>query len=1004
MRKMFNTLKSLVATAVMVSMLGTASLATSCVDEYDDTEIRNDLSSVKKELADLTKRVANLETKLNSEVAALKSMIDGLNVVVSADKVGDDWKITLADGTEFTVYGPCDFEDTDTDTDVDTSLVPKKDTDGVYYWAVVDDTLGEELTEEWLLVDGQKVPVFGAAECDCEPSEPCTCEPAELKFDVDATTGNLLVSIDGGKTYVDSGIKAENVCNCDPNAGGTTTEGGNCIIEDVDLWSEPGYAIFTLAGGETVKVEIAQDGAGIIANIKSGRMNFAFGEEKSADLSLENVVDIAVMTKPEGWRAKIEGNKLTITAPTEEAVTGGAEAEGTIRLHATSDEGQCKIAKLKVSTNQGITIEVDPKTGDMTITNPMVVEVDYGWQIVETFQSFRLGFAPLKTFEADPTAYLENLDNNYEDVHFYGDNLFDGYYEAGVCEVMVIETTVADAYYFGSYTDIPEGEQFAVWACPVDTSSYELTIEDMVYGVYKPAVNKVEQLSTSFCDVEVSIQLSGADSYEYVVGRKEDWVIADGSYDPIESALAEWKSYKPMYEQYGMTYYFGYGVGVVGDIDFEGSLAEFQTAGLYEADLLKPNTEYVLVVLPVEEGKAYDDYVAEDVQMYEFKTSGIVAGGNSTITITPTEVGYTSLKASIEYSDDVIAAYWNFFDPATEEIVAGGDTMANYMLEKGNITTYFPTNASKTYGLAMGQTLTLAVMALNAEGEYTLKTLDMTTATMQYSEETVAIDAIEPLNNSIAVTLSVSGGNVVKYRAYPLASYNLNYYTEEDIKNTLLTNSDDYYSYSTVKVADGTVTGKSGSWDADTNTLTINNCYNGTAYTVFVAAQFEDGTWSANMASAEATPQLVLDPFFDSKSTEYSTMQSTIGEPLIITDTIVVDGSYNEETQTFSGWLEGEYKFDKITEGMTVYAYVGDEETMSSQGGQRDKNRAAYVVDNGTALKSATETITFFINNGTKSIYYVVLDAEGNYYGLYTYSLEGVWNYFTTPQDPGIAQ
>ena len=163
MRKMFNTLKSLIATAVMVSMLGTASLATSCVDEYDDTDIKGQISQVQKDLKALTERVANLENKLNNEVSALKSMINDLNVVVSAEQVGDNWEITLSDGTEFTVYGPCDFEDTDTDTDCDTYLVPKQDTDGVYYWAIIYDNLGDDIEEEWLTVDGAKVPVFGAS-------------------------------------------------------------------------------------------------------------------------------------------------------------------------------------------------------------------------------------------------------------------------------------------------------------------------------------------------------------------------------------------------------------------------------------------------------------------------------------------------------------------------------------------------------------------------------------------------------------------------------------------------------------------------------------------------------------------------------------------------------------------------------------------------------------------------------------------------------------------------
>lgn len=980
---MFNTLKSLVGTVMMVSMLGTASLATSCYDEYDDTEIKGQISQIQNDLTALTQRVAKLENKLNDEVAALKSMIQDLNVVVSAEKVGDNWEIVLSDGTEFTVYGPCNVKDTDTDTDVDTYLVPKQDTDGVWYWAVVTDTLGEDITEEWLLVDGKKVPAFGQ-ECTCEPVEPCTCTAPELKFDVDAD-GNLLVSIDGGANWTNSGINANDFCGCTPNEGGneTTVVECNCIIADVDIWSKPGYAIFTTVDGDTFEVEVAQDGAGIVANIKGGRLNFTFGESKVADLDLKNVVDIAVMDKPEGWRAKIEGSKLTVTAPAEAAVTEGtADAEGYIRLHATSDEGTCKIAKVKVSTSAGLSIEVDAKSGDFVVYNPMVDEYT-DWRSGETyyeFSQFYIGYAPIAEFEADPAAYLETVFEGWGG-YMIGNNLYQGApYEAGVNEVMIFEFNIADICYALTYGELPEGEQYVVWACPMDDTGYNPNIEDVVYGYYKPSVAKVEQLSASFCDVEISVQLMGSTSYDIVIDLAQNWK-ANEYYDPFEMALEDWQYSKPMYENYGMEYHFGYGYGVTGDVVYEGSLAEFQKEiyQAYQADLLKPNTKYALVVLPIDEGKAYDAYTVKDILYYEFTTSGVEAGGNATITITPTSLEYTKIKASVELSDDVVLAYYNFMDPTNEAVVAGGETLANALLEGGYMTTEFPINATKS-SLSMGQTVTMAVMALDAEGKYTLATQDLSTPEMSYSTATVAIDEIKGLNNSISVKLSASD-TAVKYRVYPLASYNLYYYTEETIKNNLLTNGDEYYYYSTINVATGAVTGKSGQWDAATSTLTLGGVYNGTAYTVFVVAQFEDGSWSANMASAEATPALVLEPFFASTTTEAQAILTTLGDPMIYD--FAVDGN----------WLDFSVKFEKITEGMEIYVMCSEEEVMNSQAGPLDMQRAPYIVDNGTTLESADEHVTFYMNHNGKDLYYAVKDAEGNYYGTFTFDMGQVYDY-----------
>lgn len=561
-----------------------------------------------------------------------------------------------------------------------------------------------------------------------------------------------------------------------------------------------------------------------------------------------------------------------------------------------------------------------------------------------------------------------------------GNNLYQGDpYEAGVNEVMILEYNIADICYALTYGELPEGEQYVVWVCPMDETGYNPNIEDVVYGYYKPSVAKVEQLSASFCDVEISVLLSGSTSYDIVIDLASNWE-ANEYYDPFEAALADWQQSKPMYEQYGMEYHFGYGYGVTGDVVYEGSLSEFQKEvyQAYQADLLKPSTKYAMVVLPIDEGKAYDAYTVEDILFYEFTTSGVEAGGNATITITPTSLEYTKIKASVELSEDVVLAYYNFMDPTNEAVVAGGETLANALLENGYMTTEFPINATKT-SLSMGQTVTMAVMALDAEGKYTLATQDLSTPEMSYSTATVAIDEIKGLNNSISVKLSASD-TAVKYRVYPLASYNLDYYTEETIKNTLLTYGDEYYYYSTINVATGAVTGKSGQWDAATSTLTLGGVYNGTAYTVFVVAQFEDGSWSANMASAEATPQLVLEPFFASTTTEAQAIMTLLGEPMIYD--MAAEGN----------WLDFSVKFENMTEGMEIYIMCSEEEVMNNQAGPLDMQRAPYIVDNGSTLAQGEYT-TFFMNHNGKDLYYAVKDAEGNYYGTFTFDMGQVYDY-----------
>ena len=62
MRKIYSTLKSVVAGTLVAAM----TLAASC--SYDDTAIKKDVEQIKTDLATLTERVDALEDKLDSEV------------------------------------------------------------------------------------------------------------------------------------------------------------------------------------------------------------------------------------------------------------------------------------------------------------------------------------------------------------------------------------------------------------------------------------------------------------------------------------------------------------------------------------------------------------------------------------------------------------------------------------------------------------------------------------------------------------------------------------------------------------------------------------------------------------------------------------------------------------------------------------------------------------------------------------------------------------------------
>ena len=124
MRKIYSTLKSVVAATLVAAM----AFSVSC--SYDDTDMRNQMEQIKDKLEALTERVANLENKLQQEVDAVKALINAQVVITGVEKDADgNQTITLSNGETITVLAPVG--------------------------------------------------------CDCEPATPCTCDPLQYKVEND---------------------------------------------------------------------------------------------------------------------------------------------------------------------------------------------------------------------------------------------------------------------------------------------------------------------------------------------------------------------------------------------------------------------------------------------------------------------------------------------------------------------------------------------------------------------------------------------------------------------------------------------------------------------------------------------------------------------------------------------------------------------------------------------------------------------------------------------------
>lgn len=649
MRKLFTTLKSVVAAALVVSMVG----VTSC--SYDDTDLKNqvenlgeEVEQVKEDLATLTQRVADLEKKVADEVDALKGLIKNQVVVTSVVEENGGVTVTLSDGNEFTVYP----KTVDTDTDTDTYISVKADeTTGVYYWAIFNkDGFVEYLT---VGVSEERVPVFQEQED--------TCEPIDLKFQVNEATGTIEFSVDGGQTWTDSGVEV-GACDCE----GTVVSTGACIFKNVVVRDH--YVTFTLADGSEVVVFLAE-----LIEFEAGRDHFYVkpGEVKALPFVVnEQVEDISVMNQPMGWKASVELDEdqsavvepaqnayiLNIEGPSQEFVNAGyAEKTGAIQLHITTATGACKVVKVGVDLAE-ITLTVDAE-GNVTITSTMAsLQQQYGpmgWETVMGYDSMQIGMIHLSDYQSVDgdlsllfDEWLYPLDWNMPNATAYFDSLYtnimqsEPVYIEGEVEKLVFNTTIEQLLkeMYG-YPRLDPEESFAIFVIPTDaetgTPIFDQAIVAEFKQIFATATEVVEkrELDNAYFD----FKLKGAEGYYVAVINKAlvEEYFSYGGYAAHEDVVAEmlYFNYIPDYgwDVISWNSYYAPVAYVEGN-----HVGEYSIADIFGYNLLESGTEYYMTVV-AKDGENYP--TVEDLVLVEFATAN------------PPSLDFTKAVATFQPSD-----------------------------------------------------------------------------------------------------------------------------------------------------------------------------------------------------------------------------------------------------------------------------------------------------------------------------------------------------------------
>lgn len=335
-------------------LAGFGLLLTACGDDFDDSEIKNQLAGLEDRVKVLEETVASL----NQDIAGVQTLVEAMQNNVYVSKIVDTengYEVYFTNGEKITI---ADGKAGEAGADGATITVLAGE-DGAYYWAV---TINGQT--DFILVDGEKLPVKGE-----KGDSPL------MRVVMEGEVGYWEVSYDGGQTWerllLEDGTPV------------TTSGGAGGLFKEAYVDEEANTAVFVFLNGEKIEIELR---SALYINYKKEApetLVVAFGE--TATLEMEAVgVKQTVVTTPDEWKSSFNATTgvWSITAPTA-AHASCADLGGEVSLIYFGEENQSSVVTLKVSV--GIPVEVVGDGGSVEV--PYTFEGDYTVEPVESWIS-----------------------------------------------------------------------------------------------------------------------------------------------------------------------------------------------------------------------------------------------------------------------------------------------------------------------------------------------------------------------------------------------------------------------------------------------------------------------------------------------------------------------------------------------------------------------------------------------------------------------------------------
>ena len=736
MRKIYSTLKSVVAATLVAAM----TFAASC--SYDDTGVINQIEEIKVDLEALAQRVTALENKLQTEVENLQALIDGQVVIV------------------------------DVETDAEGNQTIK-------------------------LSDGSTITVLAPVECTCEPATPCQCDPLEYRVNAD---GVLEVSPDGINWVAITGVTPEcvvaNVVVEDGIATITLADGTSfktAVAELVEF--EAAKSAIYVKSAETISVPFAINDAVEDINV----MNQPLGWKATIEVptravgGMDYVLNVTGPAKDFLQYAEKSG-KVSIHFNT----AAGACKVMTVDVELAAIDLQVDKAGNITITNTLVDRYERENWGQVEYIEEFnnyylaVFDLDTYNEINGDLESvYNSSWGEFNIPAA--AGFINNVFANI------GDNPYEGAkYVDGVNEKWVINATVESVLKnLDWYGQLPyEGNSFMVCVIPTDINANGAPVwaETIAVPFKQLSLSIVENVdnrvfNNAYFDVTLR---GGAAYYLYPVSKADiDMYVNDyGYYDSAEDYF--WSSLES-YLQYPDWYSFGFKIEsdvIEENIALSDLLAYTRDYYYFET---KPATEYVMCLFVEEEGRT--DYSIEDLRLFEFATADLVTADPAMEVTYEMDEDWSlyTIGVNITVPETVNTVYSRWYDeelPAEDlqaDLIDNGYARTEDDFADSGYTYYLGTNCD-----APATTKYLGLLLIDAQGKSTVVTLPLASKELVMNEVDFSIESVEFAPEAVTVTLAgLEGLEVKNYKYYFISTTGGSSYqkTEEQCQDIAYSNN-----------------------------------------------------------------------------------------------------------------------------------------------------------------------------------------------------------------------